>query len=161
MSAMLLLIQKEEGAFVKKARAIYEFIEDYAYFACSAIIVLEDYTMTDAEDNYRQLIQAFDIYMEYYDKMDKGVRDGRFSEDAADVCLRTYLNWLREKSSKNFKNKMKDRLATTLSSGSDDLDIKRKVEEEFSKIDLSNFNTADLQKKLKDIRNIEEKFMGE
>lgn len=132
---------------MEKARAIYEFIEDYARTACSAIILLEGYTMTDAEDDYRQLIKTFDIYMEYYEDMSKGIRDGRFSEEAADVCLRTYLNWLREKSSKNFKNKIMECL---------DPDIRIEVEKKVSKIDFSSFNTTKIQKILKNIRKREE-----
>ena len=39
--------------------SVYEFVDKFAYVACAANIVLENYTMTDGEDVYQKLMEAF------------------------------------------------------------------------------------------------------
>ena len=82
---------------MNKAEAVYEFVNQFAYFACSGIIIMENYTVSDS-DKFSDLIQAFDVFMEQHQKLSDLVEEGKMSEEAADSILRASIKKLRSRS---------------------------------------------------------------
>ena len=86
---------------MNKAEAAYEFISQFAYFACSGIIVMENYTVSDG-DIFSELIVYFDMFMEQHRRLTKLVKDGTVTEEAADSILKASIRKLRNSSVKRF-----------------------------------------------------------
>lgn len=140
---------------MKKGEAIYEFIDKFAYFACAANIVLESYTMTDGEGTYKRLMSAFGKYANYYNTLMAGVEERSITEEVADTCLKTYVNWLQSRSIKSFVEKLQICLEDH---NIETIKIKDKLDEIQSKLRNSQYTTSDLQKLLEHIRTIEEDY---
>lgn len=87
---------------MSKDEVIYELIDKYAYFACIANIIIENYTMSDGEETYQLMMQTFGSYLNHYKKIEQDVEAGRLDESAADAMIKTDINWLRQKSFKGF-----------------------------------------------------------
>lgn len=96
----------DEVRLLNKAEVVYEFINQFAYFACSGIIVMENYTISDA-DKFFDIIQAFDIFMEQYQELTKLVEEGKMSEEAADSMMKTSIKKLRSRSVVKFFEMLK------------------------------------------------------
>ena len=79
---------------MNKAEVVYEFINQFAYFACSGIIFMENYTIADG-NVFSDLIDDFDLIMEKYQELAKHVEEGRISEEAADSIIRASIKNLR------------------------------------------------------------------
>ena len=139
---------------MERGDAVYEFIDKFAYFSCAANIVLENYTMTDGEDAYKKLMIAFDRYIEYYNKLMEGVEQGIFTMQVAEVSLKTYVNWLQNKSMQSFTEKLKNCL---VDQNEVRINFQDQMQDIQKKIRTSKFTTLDLQELLEYIRDVEEK----
>jgi len=140
--------------------SVYEFVDKYAYFACAANIILENYTVTDNEEAYKGIMIAFDKYIKYYNRVELGVKEREISNDAADAVLRTYINWLRNTCISNFLAKMQKCINEGFGGDSIKKEIKERLDDLQKKIRGSDFNTSDLLSLLTDIRIEEEKIAG-
>lgn len=82
---------------MNKSEVVYEFISQFAYFACSGIIVMENYTVSNG-DIFKELIEVFDLFMEEHDALSKLVEEGKVTEEAADSILKASIRKLRSRS---------------------------------------------------------------
>lgn len=87
---------------------IYGFVDQIAYFSCAANIVMENYTLTDGEENYRRLILFFRDYLSYYNNLKDLVQKQKITKEIAEVKLKSYLAWFRQKTIKKFTEKMQE-----------------------------------------------------
>lgn len=92
---------------MNKAEAVYEFINQFAYFACSGIIVMENYTISDA-DKFSDLIQAFDTFMKLHQELTRLVEDEIITEEAADSIISASIKKLRSRSVVKFFELVKE-----------------------------------------------------
>lgn len=139
--------------------SVYEFIDKFAYFACAANIVIENYTMTDNDKAYQEIMMIFDKYIDYYEKVESGVSTGKLTKETADAALRIFTNWLRNECISKFMEKMQMCIEAEFKKEIDSGEVKKHLDTLMEEIIASNFSTADLMKMVEAIRGVEEKIV--
>ncbi|MEY8482195.1 hypothetical protein AALD74_10115 [Lachnospiraceae bacterium 48-21] len=140
--------------------SVYEFVDKFAYVACAANIVLENYTMTDGEDVYQKLMEAFKKYIEYYNQVKPGGGQGEVSRDAADAVLKSYINWLRNECITRFMEKIQLCINEEFSEKACQDEVKERLEGLQREMKDSDFSTFDFLGLLIGLRSVEEKVVG-
>lgn len=145
---------------MKTSEAIYEFVDKVAYFACTANIIIENYTASDGTDFYRELMGDFREFIQLYQRLTKAVRQGRLTEQKADIILKSMINWLHQNSVTRFAGAMSraledNHLAKTEYNMENRFNRLRKEQER------TGFKALGLLEILKEIRDLEESGSGE
>lgn len=135
---------------------VYEFINGFAYFACAANIIMENYTVTDNEEAYKRIMWTFNKYIDYYNKVDLAFSRGIITEDAARVLLKTYIAWLRNECITKFVIKIRECVTEEFEGKDIGEEIKVRLDNLQEKMKESDFSTFDLLNLVQDIRSAEE-----
>ena len=161
VSVINAILYRKDRYKLKTSEAIYEFVDKVAYFSCAANIIIENYTASDGEPFYRDLMADFREYVKMYQWLAEKIVQGRLTEKKADVYLKSEINWLQQKSVKGF--------AEALSKAVKDNNIEKPLEYNMEArfIELRNrhektgFRARELLEILKEIRELEESDAGE
>ena len=62
-SVINVILYRKDRYKLKTSEAIYEFVDKVAYFACAANIIMENYTASDGEPFYGELMGDFRKYV--------------------------------------------------------------------------------------------------
>lgn len=152
---------------MNKEVAIYEFIDRYAYFACAACIAIENYAMTDADDDYRRLVSDFTEYLQYYDSLREIFDKGKIGEKEFDSFINSYLEFSRQNNMNKFINTLQECVnnAIGLENELSKIDVKqiyKRIQKEAQKKkSYTGFDTSEIRILLDEIRKEEERRANE
>ena len=69
VSVINAILYRKDRYKLKTSEAIYEFVDKVAYFACAANIIMENYTASDGEPFYRELMGDFREFVKLYQRL--------------------------------------------------------------------------------------------
>lgn len=161
VSVINAILYRKDRYKLKTSEAIYEFIDKVAYFACAANIIMENYTASDGEPFYRELMGDFREYVKLYQRLAEKIVQERLTEKTADIILKSEINWLQQKSVKGFV----EALSKAVKDNNIEKPLEYNMETRFIELrnrhEKTGFRARELLEILKEIRELEESDAGE